>query len=190
MPRPSPAWKVGLVLCCLLALTVGMWWARWEGGWAPDLRFGSNEASFGVNRGHPYLEGDLVSAGSFPVTITGVHAAVPGLGRPHVVLRRSDGRRLSFPVRLEGGERVQLSIEWHRLECSSVRAGEAYFIAVSYTNVVGIPGTVELMLGWWLPPGSNVGIGNGSPQGVGWPLGVSWLACGRPARTAPRPLFP
>ncbi|HLI43785.1 MAG TPA: hypothetical protein VKU92_04885 [Acidimicrobiales bacterium] len=190
MPRPSRSWMVAVLLGWLLALTVGVWWARWDGGWAPDLHFGSSEATVGVNQGHPYLDGDLVSTGSFPVTITGVRAAVPGLGRPHVVLRRNDGRPLNFPVRLQGGERVRLSIEWDRLECKSVRAGEAYFVAVSYVNLVGIPGTVELMLGWWLRPGSNVGIVNGPPQGVGWPLAVSWFACGRPAGKAPIPVFP
>lgn len=188
MPRPAPGWKVGVLLACLVTMAVGGWWARWEGGWAPRLKFGANEFSSGVQHGRPFLSGDFVSAGSFPVTITHVDATVPGLGSPSVTFESASGRRLRLPLHLGAGASVYLSIVWRRLECRLIRPGDAYYMPVSYENVAGIPGTVDMVPLWWMRPGSTVSGAPTVPSGVGWPLGVAWLACGRPPAAAPAAL--
>jgi len=188
VPPVLSTWRMTLVILLIIALGTVAWLGHNQGGYAPNLVFGHQFSDYG---GRPVLSlrGDLESRGVLPVTITGVDAAAPGLGDPRVSFSTASGAPLHLPFRLRQGEEVTLSISWRRVDCARIHPDERYFLPVSYTDVVGLSGTVEVAPLWWVhsQPGFTQGPVPSGPVGVGWQTGISWVVCGHPFSSAPSP---
>ncbi|MHB8435738.1 MAG: hypothetical protein ACYDC0_07660 [Acidimicrobiales bacterium] len=181
VPRNLSPVRMAMVVVVLMALGTAGWLVRWEGGFAPGLVFGSTFAESGSKPGHVFIEGPLESTKLFPVTITGVDAAAPGLGGAVVTFASMQGRPLQLPIYLSEGKPVTVRITWRHLTCSAIRTGERY-MPVHYTDFAGLSGTVGMAPLTWMQPRPG-----GGSVSVGWATGLTWTACGHPRGEAPVP---
>jgi hypothetical protein len=195
VPPVIPLRRMAVVFVVIVGLAALGWLGRQGGGYTPGLAFTGNP-----NWGGPqvHLSGNLQSTRLLPVTVTGIDASAPGLVGPRVSFATPSGGRLRLPLRLHEGQVVAVAISWRHVDCAQIRLDESYFMPVTFTDVAGLRGTVALAPLWWVRPYQPPTVVHPldphavepptvAPLGVGWPAGVSWVACGRSPATAPLP---
>jgi hypothetical protein len=181
VPPPPPTWHLVVLVVAMLVVAALAAIGRDVGVVAPSFQLGAVSPYQVTAQGSHGLAFSFTVQSSriLPVTFEGIDASASGLSGPRITYEMNSAA-VGLPIHLSQSQQVEVRITWPQVDCTLITTGERYDLPIHYRSELGWNATISVSMPW-------TEQNDFSPRqlGVGWPAGVSWSACGRPAKDAP-----